>query len=188
MDAVLTTPRRDGESLDDFKARALARDANEESERARDLGTDIHAAIEEHLAGRLYAPQFKPFVEAAMVEVEKLGRVTASEKVLVHPSGFAGKMDLLTESEVITVGDFKTAKKLPTKAAWPEHVLQTSAYAACLGNTGDRRIQTALLYISTVEPGQVALFVQQDWQESFQVFQSVFRVWQFLNNYQPKPL
>lgn len=188
VDAVLTTPRMQGESLDDFKARALAKDAQDESNKAKDLGTEIHAAIEEHLAGRLYAPQFQPYVDAAMTEIQKLGRVVASEKTLVHPMGFAGRMDCQCENHVITVLDLKSAKKLPTKESWTEHKLQTAAYAACLGNTGDIRIQTANIYISTTEPGKTATFVQEDWQEAFEVFKAVFKCWTYLNNYQPKPL
>lgn len=184
--AALTTPRKEGEDLDAFVARIMAVDAQDESRKAMDLGSEIHQAIEEHCAGRLFAPQFKPFVDAAMAQVGKLGRVVSSEKVLVHPSGFAGRTDCITEGQdLITVVDFKTSKKLPAKAAWPEALLQTAAYAASIGNTNNHRVQTAVLYIDTITPGETALFVTQDWEPHWCVFQHVFEVWKFLNGFDP---
>lgn len=183
--AALTTPRRDGEELDAFVARIMSEDAQDESKKAMDLGSEIHQAIEEHCAGRLFAPQFKPFVDAAMNQVATLGRVVSSERVLVHPSGFAGRTDCITEGDVITVLDFKTSKKLPAKQAWPEALLQTAAYAASIGNTTDELIQTAVLYIDTINPGETALFVTKDWQQHWCIFQHVFEVWKFLNGFDP---
>lgn len=188
--AVCTAPDVPGEGLDAKIERVLEteKQADEESKRARDLGGNIHEAISEHLAGRLYAPQFKPYVDAALEAMKPLGGVVCSEKVLVHPLGFAGRTDAILQGQNISVLDFKTGKKLPTKSAWPEHRLQVSAYAASLGNTGEQRIQTAVLYISTVEPGKVTLFTQLDWVEDWSVFQSVFRCWCYMNSFVPKPL
>lgn len=186
--AAVTTPRQEGEGLDAFVDRVLARDAQDESTKAKDMGSEIHAAIEEAIAGRLVAPVYKPYVDAALEAMKPLGGVVCSEKVLVHPLGFAGRTDAILQGQNISVLDFKTGKKLPTKSAWPEHRLQVAAYAASLGNTGEQRIQTAVLYISTVEPGKVALFTQLDWVEDWSVFQSVFRCWCYLNSYQPKPV
>lgn len=185
VQAALTTPRRDGEELDAFVARIMSEDAQDESKKAMDLGSEIHQAIEEHCAGRLFAPQFKPFVNAAMAQVATLGRVVSSEKVLVHPSGFAGRTDCITEGDSITVLDFKTSKKLPTRAAWPEALLQTAAYASAIGNTSSKRVQTAVLYIDTVNPGETALFTTQNWEPHWRVFQHVFEVWKFLQGYDP---
>lgn len=184
--AAVTTPRQEGEGLDAFVDRVLARDAQDESTKAKDMGSEIHGAIEEAIAGRLVAPVYKPYVDAALEAMKPLGGVVCSEKVLVHPLGFAGRTDAILQGQNISVLDFKTSKKLPTKAAYPEALLQVAAYAASLGNTGEQRIQTAVLYISTVEPGKVALFTQQEWTEDWSVFQSVFRCWCYLNSYQPK--
>lgn len=185
--AVVTAPDELGESLDAKIERILVteKQQDEEAKRARDLGSEIHAAIEEHLAGRLYAPQFRPYVDAVQVQLKELGRVVASEKVLVHPSGFAGKVDCVIEGNVITILDFKTTKTLPKKKCWPEHELQVSAYAAAFGNTGNKPIQVAVLYVSTVEPGTTALFIEPDWKTAFEVFQATFRVWCWMNAYQP---
>lgn len=185
--AVTTAPDVAGEGLDAKIERVLERERqqDEESKRARDLGTSIHEAIEERLAGRLIAPQFEQFVGPVLEQLPQLGRVIASERILVSRLGFAGKTDCLLENGAVTVLDFKSAKVLPKKEAWPEHRLQVSAYASCLGNTGNKPIHTALLYISTVEPGKTALFVQTEWQEAFQVFQAVFRTWCWLNSYTP---
>lgn len=185
--AVCTAPDQPNEGLDDKITRILEREKqqDEEAKRARDLGTEIHAAIEETLAGRLIAPQFKPFVDAVMPHIASLGRVEASERVLVHPAGFAGKVDCVCQNMSITVVDFKTAKTLPKKTPWPEHSLQVAAYAAALGNTGNQVVQTGVLYISTVEPGGTALFLEPAWHDAWNVFQAVFTAWKFLNNYDP---
>lgn len=185
--AVCTAPDQPGEGLDDKITRILEREKqqDEEAKRARDLGTEIHAAIEERLAGRLIAPQFEPYVAKVESDLTELGRVLETEKVLVHPSGFAGKMDCLTQGYALSVIDFKTAKTLPKKSPWPEHSLQVAAYAAALGNTGNQVVQTGVLYISTVEPGGTALFLEPAWHDAWNVFQAVFTAWKFLNNYDP---
>lgn len=183
--AAVTTPRQEGESLDEFVDRVLSVDAEDESTRAKDLGSEIHKSIEEHIAGRLYAPQFQPYVEAAMKQVNELGKVIASEKTYVHPFGYAGKADCITQAnDLITVIDFKTCKQIP-KVAYPEAIIQTAALAAALGNTGNSRIQTAEIYISTTKPGETKLFVQNNWQDTTYVFKCAFIIWCYLNNYDP---
>lgn len=200
--AALTTPRMNGETVDAFVERILCDDSKDTSRQAMDLGSEIHAAIEEHHKGRLYAPQFEPFVKAAMREVMQLGRAATVEKVYVHPTGYAGRADLVTEQQgLLTVLDYKTCKTLPKKGPWPEALLQTGALADCLprvelshsdmqecesaGLMEPTRIQTAVLYISTTEPGATKLFVQQDWQTHAAMFQHVFALWKFLQNYDP---
>lgn len=187
--AVVTAPDIPGEGIDAKLVRVLEseRQQDQESDRARDLGADVHAAIESALAGQFYEPEFAPFVKAALDEVAKLGTVKASEKILVHPLGFAGKTDLIMQSNVTTVLDFKTCKNLPTKGAWKEHVLQVSAYtdAVNVSHAAPLVLNSAVLYISTTEPGKVMLYTDEDWQDAFEVFKSVFQVWKWMNGYNP---
>lgn len=189
VQAALTTPRRDGEDLDAFVERIMAVDAQDESKKAMDLGSEVHAAIEEHCAGRLFAPVYKPYVDAAMKQLANVGKVVSTEKVLVHSMGFAGRTDCIldTGTGMVTVNDFKTCKKLPTKDAWPEHKLQVAAYAAALGSTGLERLQTAVLYISTTSPGETKLFRFEDfeWHKHWAMFKHVFALWCYLNSYEP---
>lgn len=184
--AAVTTPRLEQEGLDDFVDRILARDAQDESQKAMDLGSEIHKSCEEHFAGRLFAPQFKPYVDAVVTDLASIGRVLHSEKVLVHPSGFAGRTDVILEGhERLVVVDLKSCKKFPDKLPWFEHRLQVASYASCLGNTNRLPIHTAVEYISTVEPGKTRLFVMEDWEADWITFQHVFAVWKALNTYDP---
>lgn len=182
--AVLTAPRLEGEELDAFVKRVLQdeRQQDDESAKARDLGTDIHDALECALNGQPWPESFSPYVNASMVFLQ--GRVVATEKVLVG-NGYAGKTDLVLEdANVIRLVDFKSTKNLPTKESWTDHRLQTSAYAKALGNTGDKHVATANLYVSTTEPGKVAYFEQDDWQDTYAAgFRPVLQYWQWLNNY-----
>ena len=184
--AAVTTPRNPGEELDAFVARALAVDAESIGDAAKQLGADIHDAIEKALNGEVFNSELRPFVDPAEVAVLELGRIVATEKILVGDC-YAGKTDCITENdEAITVIDFKTtgAKKLPDKS-YPEHRLQLAAYAAALGNVGPKRINTVNIYISTTRPGEIKVVQNPDWQADFEIFRMVCKIWQWQNSYKP---
>ena len=189
--AVVTTPRHPDEPLDDFVERCLAVDAEATADAAKQLGSDIHDAIEKVLSGKMHfvdEPFNLNFLQPACTEVAKAGYVSATEKILVG-GGYAGKTDCITENdEAITVFDFKTtgAKKLPKKSYF-EHLMQTAAYAKALGNVGNKRIRTANIYISTTRPGEISVCTQDDWDKSFRAFELCKELWQIQNNYQPTP-
>lgn len=181
--ACLTTPRLENEPLDLFINRVLnvEKQQDQESDAARQLGTNIHDAIEQALQGGTYDAQFDDYVAPVIGSLTALGRVVATEKVLVGVS-YAGKTDCICESDhAITLLDFKTTKR-PPKEAYPEHRLQLAAYAAALGNTGGKRIRTVNIYISTTEPGQIAICANPDWVETFQRgFKPILDYWYWRN-------
>lgn len=185
--AALTTPRIDGETLDAFLERILRKDATDESEKAKDLGTRIHAVIEEWLNGFPVADfTLTPFVDAVMSVIKPLGRVVWTERILIG-DGYAGKADALFESEeAITLVDFKTTKNVPKKQWW-EHQLQLALYALCLGNTGNKRIRIANVYISTTTHGEVVLHSMSDWDSPAKAGKLIVQYWQIANDYYPKP-
>ena len=183
--AVLTTPRQDGEDIDSFVDRALSVDANSISDAAKERGTIIHDELEKRLAGvcGTYNTLLDEYVNPVISEVNKLGRVVMTEKVLVG-DGYAGRVDCVVESESITVIDFKTtgAKKLPKKP-YDEHLLQISAYCKALGNTGDKPIKYAVIYISSVRPGEVNVCEGADWQDNFELgFKPIMAYYKWSNN------
>lgn len=186
--AVLTSPRSDGEELDAFVQRILHTDRvqDEESKIARDKGTAIHNAIEAKFMGLEADAEIWPMAEPAYNEIAKRGRVVGVETCVVG-DGYAGKVDLIQENDELWVWDWKTTKKLPTKGAWKEHVLQGGAYAAALANngtTGDRRIRTGNVYISTLTGEFVVCEHQEDWRGIYDDgFRPLVRVWQYLNCY-----
>jgi CRISPR/Cas system-associated exonuclease Cas4 (RecB family) len=185
---VITSPRASDEEIDAFVKRVLQVDKEQDAEslKARELGSQIHANIESALKGNSHSSDLDKFVSPAVSTALDFGIAIEVEKILVG-DGYAGKTDCICENDLfITVIDFKTTKTLP-KESYPEAKLQLSAYAAALGNTGDKQIQTANIYISTTEPGKIATFVHQDWQETFeQGFKPLQKVWCWLNDYWPE--
>ena len=180
--SVVSDPDRPGETIDQKVSRVLDREAQHEEEAkiARDVGEQLHDAIRLALEHKEYDSSFQPFVTPVYLAVTGVGTVMETEKVLVG-DGYAGKTDCLTENpEMITVIDFKTCKECP-KAPWLEHRLQAAAYAGALGNTGDKRIQAAVCYISKVKPGEIAFHILEDWQNDYKAFRHLLEFWRITN-------
>lgn len=188
--AVLTAPRLEGEELDAFVDRVLNQERQQEQEvdKARDLGTRIHAAIEDALTGTttleaLYLQDIEMFrwLDTPIAALRECGRLVWAEKVLVG-NGYAGKADAYFEGKINLLVDLKTtsAKELPKKS-YPEHRMQLAAYAMAVGNTGDTRLHTANLYISTTEPGKMSLCLNADWQQDYQAFSHLVSYYRLVN-------
>lgn len=181
--ALLTTPRLHVEKDDEFVNRVLnvERQQEQESDKARQLGTDIHAALELAVQGKQCDPELRVFVDPVLDEVWKLGEVFEVEKILVG-DGYAGKCDLILEAgKDWTLVDFKTTKSLPKKA-YPEHKLQLSAYAKAWRFI---YVQTYNMYISTEEPGKVVTLPSGTLEDYEHGFVPLLKLWQWLNNYVP---
>lgn len=187
--AVMTTPRMKEETQDEFIHRVLQveRVQDQEAKSAADKGTAIHDAIECAINGKPFDDAWRPYVQAVFPIIESLGKVAWSEKIVVG-DGYAGRSDLLIESDSrLILTDFKTSKTMPKKESWLEHKLQTAAYARTLGNTADKHVITANIYISTVIPGQAELFLQEDWVRTYtEGFAPLLKYWQYANSYVPE--
>ena len=189
--AALTTPRQDGEELDAFVHRVLheERVQDQESQKARERGTEIHQGIEDVLTGKPISAELEPWVLPVTNYLLSRGHVVETEKVLVG-YGFAGKTDLIHAIGTTTwIWDFKTTKKLPSKA-YGEHRLQLSAYAhAYLGEVvGEvNRIHTGNIYISTLAPGEFVVCEHEElWLDTYEHgFRPLVQHWQWANNYNP---
>lgn len=180
VNAVLTAPRREGETVDQFKERVLVteRDAEREAEKARDLGTEIHEALDLAIRGEGFVPDLTKYIEPALTMLLKIGRPTKTEFVVVG-NGYAGRVDCVLDDRIVV--DFKTAKKLPDPdkgGAWWEHKLQLAAYAKAGGYA-----ETGILYISTTEPGKNVWCPHKDWTSSWLAFHALLQYWQIANNY-----
>lgn len=192
--AVLTTPRLLGEADDAFVQRVLHGEKiqDQESQKAKDRGTEIHAAIEALFQGREISPEIDPWVRPAFNEVSKMGELICTEKVLAN-SEFGGMIDLVQSfyhrcppigSWIIT--DWKTTKKLPTKGAWPEHVLQCAAYGYLWSeyikseNWDSLYNRTQNVYISTVDCGKFVVCEHDDWRGTyFEGFAPLVQHWRW---------
>lgn len=184
--AVMTTPRQPAEADDAFIERVLhgERVQDQESQAARDRGTQIHAALEAMFVGDPVDRDILPWVVPVYAALSKRGEVMGVEKCLVG-DGYAGKLDLQLQSPdgIMWLYDYKTTKKLPDKAAWPEHRLQLSAYGAALASFGWR---AANVYISTVEQGKFIILEHQNEADTFENgFMPLLHHWQWSTGYRP---
>lgn len=188
--AVMDTPRLDGEDNDAFVERVLVKERVQDKDAAgaADLGTEIHAAIEDAIQWRPYPEKLRPFVLPVLDTLDRMGKVVKSEFVVVG-TGYAGRADALVDNgSVLCLPDFKTTRNLPKNQSWDEHRIQTAFYANTLGNVADRRIVTGNIYISTTNPGELAVFLQDDyqWQSTYEnACKPLLALWQYLNNYRP---
>lgn len=185
--AVLTSPKKPDEDLDKFVHRILhvERVQDQEAATARDLGTEIHDALEKALNARPFPDALNPYILPVVEWVRRTGNVVWTEKVLCG-DGYAGRADTLLQNDtlrILTLIDFKSSRTLP-KASYLEHRLQTAAYAATLGNTENYRIMTANGYISTTAPGQFVCHPQDNWSDTFlRGFMPLVNFWCWSTNY-----
>lgn len=188
--AVLTTPKAEGEDIDTFVDRVLHKERvqDEESQKARDLGTDIHNAMEALLRGERIDDELRPWVEPAYLHLKSIAQVKETELILVG-NGYAGRCDYIGQSggdELIV--DYKTTKKLPPKESWSEHRLQLSAYAEARWQSKQciATITTANLYISTAECGKFVMHHNGPWADDYRFgFQPLVQHWQWSTGYTP---
>lgn len=190
--ALMTTPRLPNEPDDAFVQRVLhtERVQDQESQKARDRGTEIHAALEDLFCGKPISSEIEPWVRPAFEAVCKYGELGGTEKVLVG-DGYAGKCDLiqLFDKPPIKhwwIWDWKSAKKLPDPAkggAWSDHKLQAAGYAAAFQKQSNLAIHTGNIYISTMEQGKFVICEHESWFKAYDAFAALVKVWQWQNGY-----
>jgi hypothetical protein len=190
--AVLTTPRPAEESLDAFVHRVLhdERVQDQESQIARDRGTEIHKAMAILANGGKPDADILSWVQPAWGAVQEYGKTYETESILVG-EGYAGTTDLIQEADngSIVMWDFKSTKKLPKSEPWPEHRLQLAAYAQALGPKlllGGAEITTKNCYISTIDCGVFVILDVPGWYEIYnEGFAPLVRHWQWAAGYCP---
>lgn len=192
--AVMTTPRQPGEPDDTFIKRVLSTDKvqDEEAAAARDMGTDIHDALELHFLGKEVSAEMLDWIMPVATAVGAHGALVACEKCMVG-EGFAGKTDLILDApDCWWLWDWKSTKKLPEKGAWPEHRLQASAYARAFqmllkGDDAAKPIRTGNAYISSVEKGKFVVWEHDDWETTYRDgFRPLVWHWQWSKGYAPE--
>jgi hypothetical protein len=193
--AAMTTPRLDGEADDAYFERVfnVEKQHEQEAEKARNLGTDIHAAIEGMLNGRPCDEVLRPYVDAAHNELKMglIGHLNEDDwrtEFVVVGDGYAGKVDLgiLYADDRFLLVDFKTAKNLP-KTAYPENAMQLAAYEAALNPPGTgryRHVRHAMnIFVSTTEPGKAVTIMHENLSEAYQAFRRCLELWRWLNKF-----
>jgi hypothetical protein len=181
--AALTLPRIEGETLEEFMARAKE-DAGAQALKARDRGTELHGAIESYYKCGFCDEEHEPFVQPVVTWLEKRfpGVIWHAERAFAHPFGYGGRPDLSSWCAVVDF-KFKDFSELPKKSpAYPEHGMQLAAYDMGMG--GERRVLVNLFISSTV-PG---LVYPHEWSAEDQVkqwkaFTLLLQLWQLRNDY-----
>jgi hypothetical protein len=183
--AALTLPRLEGETDQQFMARARS-DSGEQSRKAAERGTKIHAAIQGYFEGQLVAAADAPFVFGFTGWLNQYfcGEMDwTPERAFAHPAGYGGKVDL---SNALAVLDFKCKDfgedKHPDDLAYPEHCMQLTAYGHGLRIPEARKVN---VFISTRVPG---LIRHREWDKdecvsAWDAFQCLLRLWQIRRNY-----
>lgn len=197
VETVATAPRLPGEGLDAFLERVLEteRQQDQATDQARDLGSRIHDGLAAALTGAQCPMDLAPYVAPVVEEFYRRNLKVLQTETVVVGNGYAGRLDLLavdTLTGLEWVIDWKSATKLPTKGAWPEHQAQLAAYAAArcsdpITEPTAEHVRTANVYISTADPGKFAWFENPPWSETYRrMFLPCLEVWCYLNNYDPR--
>lgn len=185
---------------DDEFAAVVVEDMEAQSEKAKQLGTDIHNAISDRLKGGMTGPSvsglFK-LTDPVMDWIkENVVKVNAVEKIvgsLEH--GYAGTLDLDCELRDIgpAVVDYKTATVKrngngPKPVFYSSWGKQLAAYAVAL--IGHQKINISPALVSVIidkgNNGEVFVKVWDNPEELWQQFLHSAAIWRFENNYDPR--
>lgn len=179
--AAMTLPAIHGESVDDY-ARRVQADADAQGKAARELGTQIHADIEDAIRTGLTSPWTRPVLDWLTANVKSMPWLP--ERSFSSPLGYGGKIDFHAPGVVI---DFKTTDKVDDKSGgWDEQVMQLAAYAGGLGENLDT-VMAGNLFVSTKEPGLLKWvpWTATDLHRGFAMFEKLLEYWQIQKGYSP---
>lgn len=188
--ASLTLSRREEEGDEEFCERIMD-DAFKQVDDAADLGTRVHAALENHFQGMAYDPSLSSYVETVekWVKDNQIQFLDHELRVVCPEVGFAGTTDAIIMvppyGNRVGVLDFKTRKSRPQYAMtpWQTEPMQIAAY----GYT-QRATFGVNVFISTTEPGRIedAWYEPDQMDQEFKAFRHVCKIWQHFNKYVPK--
>jgi hypothetical protein len=188
LHAALTLPRIDGETDDAFAERVIA-DSEEQSKKAAEKGTQLHAAIEAYIQGPNIPREWQDHVYAVRDTLEQHGILIAGEGKSEHsfasPLGYGGKIDFHTDEPLIC--DFKTKEKIDDKKqlAWPEHIQQLAAYGFGMADLKDKfRAMNVFIGVSDKQI-RVVEYEWLDLIEAFHQFKCLLEYWQRTKNFGP---
>lgn len=190
--AALTLPRLDGENDESFCKRILT-DSGEQARKARERGTQIHAAIQGHYEGQAPDVDMLAYVQGVTETLrQNFGvHVWTTEEPCAHPLGFGTKADLRC---AVILNDFKgsefTKEDAPRLKTWDEHHMQLAATREALHHKhpGLRIEECAITYVSRIVPGlcRVIRVDEEDLAAGWAMFQGLIAYWKAKNKYWPE--
>lgn len=189
--SALTLPRIEGETEQQFAARAL-KDSREQARKAAALGTLLHEQIERSFQAEC-DPEWWSFVRPVREWLRtQFGDVEwCAERSFANPRGFGGKVDLFSRNVPVVI-DFKTKDfSDPDKVdAYDEHGIQLAAYQSGLGleRNGERWPERWNLFVSTREPGLIkpVRWSPDMFDRHWTMFCCLLDYWKEDNGYAPK--
>jgi hypothetical protein len=184
--AALTLPQVAGDTTDALLARIMS-DSQEEGRKARERGTEIHAAIQSHYEGKSPSEELWPYVQGVTAHIAaNFGEQSwIAEKPCAHPAGFGTKSDLHCSDYVL---DFKgsefTEAEAPTLKTWDEHAMQLAATREALQKP---HAECAIVYVSRNVPGlaRVIRVDEEDLVRGWDMFRGLLNYWQAKSSYWP---
>ena len=183
ISAALTLERLENENDYQFLSRVKA-DSKEQGMKAAEIGTIIHAQIEQGFQGKR---ETKPYLAVRKLLDELYPNETwVAEGSFCHTLGYGGKIDLYSESGIFI--DFKTKDNLKGKKAsslvYDEHGMQLSSYALGIGVVKPERMSIF------IDRSNTELIVSHRWDPDtharhLAMFNSLLTYWKLLKNYDP---
>jgi len=166
--------------------------------KARDLGTEIHGAIEWYLSflqtnhpvayhcqdGLVPLSRHSRCVEAAVAALKELGvwgQPFEAEKTFASNFGYGGTIDFSTDCLIV---DFKCLTTLKKRFDYPDRAAQIAAYQMGRFKKLCRGVN---IMIATDDPGSYAL---REWsldelEYGWSMFDACFSLWRIVNKYHP---
>lgn len=189
--SALTLPRIGTESAEQLIERIMA-DSQEEGRKARDRGTEIHAAIQGHYEGTPPSEDMWPCVQGIVETLrQNFGEQEwVTEEACAHPLGFGTKADLRC---ALILNDFKgsefTRETMADLKTWDEHAMQLAATREALHHKhpGLHIEECAITYVSRTVQGlcRPIRVEESDLVRGWDMFRGLLNYWQAKNAYWP---
>lgn len=146
----------DNSGLDAWKEWVGLKESERIKNEACALGSLMHENLENYILGnemksggnlirRMARNMANSIIENGLSNVS---RIFGIERMLYSNKGYAGTADLIIEyNGKITIGDFKTARKMKTKDQITDYFCQLAAYAAAHDELFDTNIEQGVIFM-----------------------------------------
>lgn len=177
----------DKSGLDAWRSFVGNKEADKIVDEACRLGTLMHENLENYIQGiemkqggnlirKMARKMAQSIIDNGLSQVEK---VFGIEKMLYSQYGYAGTADLIIQYKgKMTIGDFKTARKLKTSEQILDYKLQISAYAHAHDELFGTNIEQGIIFMTDRDGNFREFFIDKEdlakykeiWFERLQTF------------------
>jgi hypothetical protein len=190
--AALTRGAKPGEDVDRVAGEVIA-DGEREAGLAALWGATFHGLIEDFASGRAVAPNPDMAMHWEMFLswwAKSVAEVIASEAVVAHPSGYAGRIDMVARmhSGGVAIIDFK-GRKVRGKVEWyDDQVMQLAAYAQAYEHMHPGTMTGCMsVVIDRDNPSlpHAKAWTMQERERGLRMFRCCLDLWRDANSYYP---